>query len=188
MDRMLPPAAMRGLTLIELMIALAILCIAAMASAPDLRQLIHGNRLRVEAARLITAVSLARNEAIARNQPVSLCPSPMAASGETSCSGSYADGWIVFANADRDRQFDAGRDEIIRAFAGLPPGYTLTNRSGTRVAARAITYLPDGSARGNQTLLVCAPVPHLAPWGVVLNIVGRARLSRGEGKCPVAPL
>ena len=188
MDRMLPTGRVCGLTLIELMIALVILSITVMASAPSMRQLVHGNRLRTEAARLASAINLARSEAIFRNLPVSLCPSSMAVTGEAICAGTFSDGWIVFANVDRDHQIDTSSDEVIRAFAALPPGYTLTNRSGTRRASRTITYLPDGSSRSNRTLLVCAAGVPLSPWSVVLNMVGRARLVQGEGQCPVAPV
>lgn len=187
MDRMSCNTRSRGLTLIELMISLVILSITVMAVAPTMAQLIHGNRLRTEAGRLLTAINLARSEAVIRNIPVSLCPSNMSSSGVASCSGRYADGWIVFTNPDRDTVVDAGSDEVIRAFAAVPPGYTLTNRAGTRAAAQLITYLPDGSARQNRTLLVCPPHGRrLEPWSVVLNIVGRARASRGEGRCPAS--
>lgn len=185
MDRKLPGRGSRGLTLIELMITLAILAAVLALGAPPMQGLVHGTRLRAETQRLVTAINLARSEAISRNMPVSLCPSPMAAGGDASCAGEYAGGWIIFANPDRDRQVDDGKGQVIQAFEPIPPGYTLTNRAGTRAASELITYLPDGTSRRNRTLLLCPPAGWKAePWGVVLNRVGRARLSRGEGTCP----
>lgn len=186
MDRMSCIGSCRGLTLIELMITLVILAVTVMVVAPGMAQLIHGNRLRTEASRLVTAINLARSEAVIRNVPVSVCPSSMASSGIAGCSGDYADGWIVFTNRDQNTRVDAGSDEVVRVFESIPRGYSLTNRTGTRVVSQPITYRPDGSSRQNRTLLLCPPGGNsVEPWSVVLNNVGRARVAKGDGQCPV---
>ena len=186
MDRMLPGAGECGLSLIELMLALAVLAIVLSLGVPSMQGLVDGTRLRAQAHRLVTAINLARSEAILRNQPVSLCPSAMASTGTARCSGDYAGGWIVFSNVDRDRVVDDEADNIIRVFESIPRGYTLTNRAGTRSASELITYLPDGSSRRNRTLLICPPSGSIVqPWSIVLNRVGRARVSKGEGTCPL---
>lgn len=178
-------ASARGFTLVELMITVLLLAITLMVATPPLQQLVHGNRLRTEASRLLRALNLARSEAVLRNQPVSICPSSMAVDGSARCSGEFAQGWLVFANPDRDRVVDASRDSVIRAFAAISPNYTLTNRAGTHGVTELITYLPDGSSRRSRTLLLCAPPGHAVPsWSIVLNNVGRPRVARGEGACP----
>lgn len=185
MDRMSSKFKAGGLTLIELMITLAILAVTVTAAAPAMQQLVHGSALRTQASRLLDAINLARSEAVLRNIPVTLCPSTMAVSGQPTCAGRFADGWIVFTNRNRDGVVDAESDEVIRAFEALPTGYSLTNLAGTRAASDPITYLPDGSSRRNLSLLVCSPGSYrLEPWTVVLNNVGRARAARGEGQCP----
>jgi type IV fimbrial biogenesis protein FimT len=187
-DRILPGPGCHGLTLIELMITLAIVGVALVVGAPSLQRVVSANQLRAEAGRLLGAINLARSEAILRNVPVSLCPSSMATTGSTACSGEYLGGWIVYSNWDRDRVVDAGADELIRAFVPVAPGYRLTNRAGTRGVSELITYLPDGSSRRNRTLLLCAPRERrVEPWSIVLNRVGRARVARGEGTCPLFP-
>ena len=179
----------RGLTLIELMITLVILSISVLVVAPSMQTLLHDNRLQTETGRLVAAINLARSEAVIRNVPVSLCPSVTANSGVPACGGHYADGWIVFTNANRDRVVDPDADELIHACPGIPVGYTLSNRAGTRAANQLMTFLPDGSTRQNSTLLLCPPLgASVEPWAVVLNMVGRARVSRGEGPCPLAAL
>lgn len=192
MDRMSCHFSYRGLTLIELMISLAILAVTVTVASPAMQQLIHGSRLRSETSRLLDAVNVARSEAVLRNVPVGLCPSSMAVSGIPECAGSYADGWIVFTNPDRDEVVDADSDEVLRVFAALPPGYRLSNLAGTRPADELILYLPDGSSRRNLSLLLCPPVSYrLEPWRLVLNNVGRARAARveqGEGQCATAPI
>jgi type IV fimbrial biogenesis protein FimT len=184
-DRMSRRFSNRGLTLIELMFTLVILAVLATAASPGMRQMVQGTRLRSETSRLLGALNLARSEAILRNLPVSLCPSAMARSGEAVCGGEYAGGWIVFTNRNRDGVVDADDDEVVRVFEAVGDGYTLTNLAGTRPIDELITYLPDGSARRNLSLLVCPPGRvGVEPWRVVLNTVGRARTARGDGQCP----
>ena len=187
MDRMslLNPA--KGLTLIELMIVLVVLAATLSAGAPSMQNMLHRNRVRTEATRMLAAINLARSEAVMRNLPVSMCPSAMAFTGEPVCSGVYAAGWIVFSNADKDRIVDAGTDEVLKVFPGLPRGYTLTNRAGTRAALELINYLPDGSSHRNRTLLLCSPAgASVHALSIVINIVGRPRLARDWGECPAA--
>jgi len=185
-DRMSSRIAL-GFTLIELMLVLAVLAGAVTIGAPSMRTLLQGNQLRAASSRFLAAINLARSEAVMRNQPVSICPSAMAATGEAVCSGSYRDGWLVYSNSDRDRVVDAGVDTVIRAFEGLPDGFRLTNRSGTRTAFELINYLPDGASHGNRTLMFCPPVP-VSPGSIsiVINIVGRARMVKDRDPCPVA--
>ena len=184
MDRMSPNRTLSGFTLLELMTVLVLLAVSLAVGLPGMQAMLHKNRLRVEASRLLAAINMTRSEAVMRNAPVSMCPSAMATSGEAVCSGVYADGWIVFANADRDRVVDKDTDQVLRVFEGLPQGYTLTNRSGTRAASELISYLPDGSSRRNRTLLICPrPGATAAPLSIVINIVGRPRLARNWGQC-----
>ena len=189
MDRMSRKFSCRGLTLIELMITLVILAVTVTMATPAMQQLIQGSRLRTETTRLLDALNLARSEAVLRNVPVSLCPSPMPSPGVPTCAGDFSDGWVGFTNRNRDDIIDAGSDQVIRAFVAIPPGYSLTNLAGTRPIAELITYLPDGSSRRNLSLLLCPPDrQRLAPWRVVLNSVGRARAAKAQGQCPELPL
>jgi type IV fimbrial biogenesis protein FimT len=183
MDRMFRTA--RGFTLIELLIVILILMVTITLAVPSMRHLVYSTRVSSEINRLMTAVNLVRSEALRRNQPVSMCPSSMAVTGESICSGAFADGWIIFSNIDRDNVVDKG-DEVIRVFEAISAGYTLTNRKGTIPAQERITYLSDGSSRRNRTLLLCAPATGAdIKKSLVMNIVGRPRISRSWGTCPV---
>ena len=186
MDRMSQPSSpATGITLIEFFIALFILGVLLAMGAPSLGHLAQSNWLRAETNRLVASLNLTRSEAIGRNTPVTMCPSAMASGGEALCSGDLADGWIVFSNPQREQHPVDQEAQLIRVFDPLPRGYTITNRSGARVARESITYLPDGSSRRNRTLLVCPPGRGERPSrSVVMNMVGRPRLALDWGQCP----
>ena len=174
----------RGFTLVELMVVLVVLAATLTASLPAMQRVLLNNQMRMQAGRVLVAINLARSEAVMRNTPVSICPSPMAFTGEAVCSGVYSEGWIVFSNPDRDRVVDAGADAVLRVFAGLPQGFTLTNRAGTRAAFELINYLPDGSSHSNRTLQLCSPSDAVEQsLSIVINIVGRPRIARDWGEC-----
>ena len=75
-------AGARGFTLVELMIAVLLLVIVLAVAAPPLRQLVHGNRLRTEASRLLRALNLARSEAVRYCRAASGGCTPVASPGE----------------------------------------------------------------------------------------------------------
>ena len=171
----------RGFTLVELMIVLALLSLLLSLGLPAFQQLQISTRIQVQVHRLLASIVLTRSEAIKRNLPVVMCATP---NGDE-CSGVFADGWMIFVDSDSDRQRDSN-EELIRVEAALPDGYTVTNRAATRNANEQISYRPDGSARRNLTLMVCSSQrPDIASWSVVLNLVGRPRLARAWGDCPV---
>ncbi|MCD6009351.1 GspH/FimT family pseudopilin [Modicisalibacter zincidurans] len=65
----------RGFTLIELMVTLTILVITLGWVAPSFSQLISRNSIVTDLSRLRSAIALARNTAITREQVITLCPS-----------------------------------------------------------------------------------------------------------------
>ena len=78
-----------GFTIIELLIAVAILGIISMLAAPSFREFIIGSQVRSGASDLYGSALLARSEAIKRNAAIDVVPS---ASG-------WAGGWTVKVNA-----------------------------------------------------------------------------------------
>jgi len=182
-DRMSTRGPGNGLTLIELLLALVVLCVAVTLASPLLGSLLAHNRLEADAKRLLGALRLARSEAVQGNGVVSVCPARVLAGSEPRCAGSYRDGWIVYANRDRGAQRQPATDRLLGVFAGLPPGYRVTNRRDTRAASSQINYLPDGTTHRNLTLQICPPRADVAPLSIVLNSVGRARLQRDWGTC-----
>ena len=109
-----------GFTLIELIITVAIAAIVMAIGIPSFRDTIRENRLTTYNNQFITALNLARSEAINLGSTVTLCSSD----GATCKSGGYQQGWIVFRNRSGGAN-PANAAAIIRVFEKLPEGMTL---------------------------------------------------------------
>lgn len=84
-------AAMPGFTLVELMIALAIVGVLAAFAVPSMRDMIQAARVRSASSDLYSALVLARSEAIKRRTSVTVAPA-------VSATG-WSSGWTVKAGA-----------------------------------------------------------------------------------------
>jgi type IV fimbrial biogenesis protein FimT len=176
--------ATTGTTLMELMLVLVIMGIVLGIVLPGFERISAGTRIYSEARKLLSAVYLARGEAIKRNLPVTLCPTDITMDATPSCTGSYASGWMVFLNPSRVPH-PARPEHILAVHEPSNRGLLILNRAGTRAANERITYYGDGAAHRNLTLMVCSDMgSSIDSWSVVLNIVGRPRFARSWGVCP----
>ena len=89
-----------GFTLVELMITLFIVGILVSIGVPSLKSFMQSNQLIAATNELISALHVARSEAIKSNSRVTICSSDDGAT----CSGDddWTDGWIVFIDANGD--------------------------------------------------------------------------------------
>jgi len=87
----------RGFTLFELMIALAVAGVILTVGVPNFTSFLANNRAVSDTNDLVTSLNLGRSEAIRRGSTVSLCSSTDGAT----CSGSndWSTGWIVQTSA-----------------------------------------------------------------------------------------
>ena len=86
-----------GFTLIELMITLAIVGVLLLVGLPSLKTTMQGNQVVAATNELLSALHVARSEAIKLNSRVSICPT--AGDGTTDCDGSdWSNGWVVFVD------------------------------------------------------------------------------------------
>ena len=177
-------APRRGFTLVELMIVLALVSLLLGLGVPGFQRLLEATRIRTQVQQLMSDIVLTRSEAIKRNVQVVMCPSQTYLNATPECAGTYAEGWLIFEDRDRDRRLDGG-EEVIRKANRLPEGLTLTNRAATRHASELIVFRPDGTSGRNRTLMICSRArPDIPSWSVVMNIIGRPRMARAWGDCP----
>jgi type IV fimbrial biogenesis protein FimT len=96
----------RGFTLLELLVAVAILAIVTTVAVPSLRSLVERNRVTSLGNDLVHDLALARAEAVRRNSRVTVCRSATLA--QCSRDGGWEVGWIMFADDDDDATRDDG--------------------------------------------------------------------------------
>ncbi len=182
-DPATPARARAGLTLIELLAALAIAMIVVTIGVPSFRWLTVETRMATAVNALVHDLALARSAAVTRSRTVVLCPS---ADG-TRCLAAphWHRGWIVFVDADRDRRRRA-TEPLLRTHGPLAHGLSAVSPR----ARRRIVYRPLGhSAGSNVTVTLCASGHPKATRAVILSNTGRPRLARrGPGgralRCP----
>ena len=140
----------RGFTLLELMVTIAVAAILFSVAVPGFQQLSQRNRIVSYANDFISTVNYARSEAIRRAQPVSIC----ASSTGTSCTGTWSQGWIIFANVDGDSPavVDGVNEPVLKVHEALATNYTLT---ADPAFASHVTYDMNGAANATGVLAVC---------------------------------
>jgi len=166
------PGGSLGFTFIELMLSLTVAAILFAAAVPSLTSFIQNNRSAAQINELHASLSLARSEAIKRNNNISICKS----SNDTGCAGNadhWHNGWIVFVDNDFDGAVDAGEgDEILRVHGALTGSNTLT------FSQTYVFYSSDGIARAgsNATFTLCDTRGAASAKGLVIGPSGRPRL------------
>ena len=110
----------RGFTLIELLVVIFVSSIVLALGIPAFNQFMATNRMAAAVNDLVSAMHIARSEAVKRGSIVSLCTSANWDSNAPDCTyGSPADeGWIVFLDVDGDISVD-GDDIVIQQHAPL---------------------------------------------------------------------
>lgn len=111
----------RGFTLVELMVVIAVLAIALGVGVPAFNGIIQRNRLAASANEVVAAMQTARMEAVRRNRRAVLCPSTDGAS----CSGSNWGRLVVFIDEDLSGNVN-GDEEVVRAADIVRPGSGVT--------------------------------------------------------------
>jgi len=171
-----------GFTLIELMIAIALVGILLATAVPALDDFTNDARQTGSINDFISSIHVARNTAITTNSRVTMCAS---ASGTNCELASWDSGWIVFGDLNSNGSVDAG-ENIVSASAAVEG---LDILSGEFPAA--LMYRPNGRAMtgaltGNSGEFAVCDFRGAAHAKVILiELSGRPRMS--ETKANGAP-
>jgi type IV fimbrial biogenesis protein FimT len=152
----------KGLTLLELMITLTITGILLASSAPSFTESIRNTRLVTQVNELQASLSLARSEAVKRNESVTVCG--INVDGDD-CEDNWQDGWIVLVSAT---------GEVLRIHDALTGGNALTFSQ-----ADGVIYGANGIASSgvNGTFTICDARGTAKATGLVIGLSGRPRLA-----------
>jgi type IV fimbrial biogenesis protein FimT len=149
------PAAHRGFTLVEAMVALAILSILMAVGAPAMHTFIQNQQIRSSAEELQSGITLARNEALRRNARVTLwMVDQLSASCALSSSGNA---WVVSqdnpAGACGATASESNAPRLIQSRGPRESGRgtILAATDSTSVATNCITFNGFGMAEAACT-------------------------------------
>jgi type IV fimbrial biogenesis protein FimT len=188
-----------GFTLIELMITLFIVGILLAVGVPSLKTFMQSNQLVAASNELISALHLARSEAIKLNARVSICES---SNGKTcATSGSWKDGWIVFVDANGDLANTGAAcaapntDCLLRIHDGFTDNdLTIAGLDANKAAISSFTFTSRGlpkavnGASQSGVYSVCSldgSGNTVDSRAVVLSLSGRVRVSDNAAvSCP----
>ena len=163
-----------GFTLIELMITLVLAAILVGIAIPNFSTLIQNNRLTTEINEFLTAISIARSEAVKRADRITMCISSDGAACIT--TGDWSQGWIIFIDANNDAS--ATGEEVLRVHGSLSTGTTL---DGSANLDDYISYESDGTSQlttgavQSGTVILCDNRGSGNGKGIAINATGRAR-------------
>lgn len=171
------PKNIRGWTLVESMVVLSIVAVMAAWALPSFMGTIQQARLAAATHEFLSAISLARSEAIKRNARTVLC----VAVSENACTstGNWNQGWLLFEDVNSNGSLDS-TEKIIRYQSALHGGVVI---KGNTPVAKYVSFLGTGrphllsGAMQAGTISIChranTPVTGRA---IVMNVVGRPRV------------
>jgi len=132
-----------GFSVFELMIVLLLIAILLALATPSFREFTRSNQVTSTNNDLVTALNLARSEALRRSKGVTVCSS---ANG-TSCGSTadWASGWIVFEDAAGTGVI-ASNDKVVQKWSATNGGVRIVTTSTN------IQYQPIGTAASSAAI------------------------------------
>ncbi|NQD37699.1 prepilin-type N-terminal cleavage/methylation domain-containing protein [Permianibacter sp. IMCC34836] len=168
----------QGFTLVEMLMALAIGSVTLTVGVNSMQDLVTRQRVDAYTGNILQSIHSARQHAILKHQPVTVCASE---DGQT-CNDNWSTGHLLFIDHNGNRELDEN-DEILNHINGSSPKDPVHWRS-FRVAD-TLQFLPTGmTSHQNGTFTVCGLGKADHARAVIITKMGRPRMStdsNGDG-------
>lgn len=177
------PVSCRGFTLIELIVTISIVAILAALAFPSFGTSMRNSRVTTQTNDLLTAINLARSEAITRTRGISVCAADTSAGVPAVCGDEteWAKGWVVFMDDTAAAAAPAAipAANLLRTWVAAAKTTITTDTNFLRFSSRGESVLP---AEVNMTI-----VPSDACTGQQQRIINIKPMGRPDSKradCP----
>lgn len=174
----------RGFSLLELLVTLAVAGILLSVAVPNFRRTIQDSRLITQTNTMVGMFSLARSKAVTLGggNVVSVCPGTVT-NHVVTCSGSNwgTTGWVVFSATYSSSSCFTGTKTSIRTYPAIPS----SNYVNTSASISSVTFLPTGllcSPTVATDFYFCDDRKNDYAREVNLTLTGSARASTEAGK------
>ncbi len=153
-----------GVTLIELLVTLAVLAAVLAWGIPAFGDFLANSRMSGAVNDVVSALHLARNEAVKRRSTITLCASSDWNSDSPSCAAADGpeQGWIVFADSNPNAIRDIG-EVVLDAHGPLPEAIaqrtSWVDEDGNGATPFYVSFAPTGFRQDLAGLPRC--VAHL---------------------------
>jgi len=124
-----------GVTLLELLVTVTLVFLLLSVAVPSFNALIQNSRLASSTNHLVTALNLARSEAVKRNAKVSVISASNTVAG-------WEDGWSVGIDLNEDGDLNDTNELLLREFEPLDGEEDLTSN------ASSVVFQPTGFSEG----------------------------------------
>lgn len=167
-----------GFSLVELIIAIAILAILLAIGLPSFQGSLRSNRVTSTTNELIASISLARSEALRNPGGAVLCTTEDGAT----CGGNWNNGWMVWVDVDGDGAPGGPNDRVLRYVQGKNQMNVTATSPGGAAFASSITF--DNRGRADLFTRTITVQPDVCPAGVQLvreidiSLSGQARFEK----------